>query len=447
MRACRFLLFFSFLLPFAVSAHAAETPAEHAANVYAAQQVASHPLHGNIPDYSLPPDNLAKAQHLSTIGTTLHFVEIAWSILSLLLLLWSGAIAWMRDRAVARRKSRFAQAYFFMRYFLLASTLLSLPLEIYSHHLSLAYGFSVQGWGSWALDLLKPLVLVWLGGTLIVLLLFWIIRKLPRTWWLVFSCVWSLVVLLGFYGAPAFSALFYKHEPLQQSHPELVTQLERVVAKGHMDIPPERMFLMKASAKVTTLNADVEGFGSSKRVVVWDTTIAKATPDEILFIFGHESGHYVLGHLVQGLIFSIAGSFFGLFLGFLFVRWSLRRFGSTWRIPDQNDWGTLPVLLLAVSLLSALSEPLYNTMIRSHEHAADVYGQEAVHGIVADPQVSGKNAFDVLGETSLSDPNPSPFYEFWTYSHPAIGRRAAFAHAYNPWAPGSEPKYFAKDSK
>ena len=79
-----------------------------------------------------------------------------------------------------------------------------------------------------------------------------------------------------------------------------------------------------------------------------------------------------------------------------------------------------------------------------HEHAADVFGQEAVHGIVKDPQATGQAAFDLLGENGLGDPYPSPFIEFWTYSHPAIGRRAAFAKYYDPWAAGAEPKYFQK---
>jgi STE24 endopeptidase len=78
------------------------------------------------------------------------------------------------------------------------------------------------------------------------------------------------------------------------------------------------------------------------------------------------------------------------------------------------------------------------------EHAADVYGQEAIHNLVADPQSVAKAAFQVLGESSFVNPNPSPFMEFWTYSHPAVGRRAAFAKAYDPWADGMEPKYFKK---
>jgi Zn-dependent protease with chaperone function len=204
------------------------------------------------------------------------------------------------------------------------------------------------------------------------------------------------------------------------------------------------MFLMKASEKVTTLNADVEGFGHSKRMVVWDNTIAKATPDEILLVFGHESGHYVLGHIVQKLIFAIVELLVLFFLGYHFVQWALRRFGPRWKVPSQSDWAALAVLLLAFSIFGIIEEPIDSTFSRSKEHAADVYGQEAIHGIVADPQASAKGAFDVLGATSFADPNPSQLYEFWTYSHPAIGRRAAFAKAYDPWAPGMAPKYFRR---
>ncbi len=202
------------------------------------------------------------------------------------------------------------------------------------------------------------------------------------------------------------------------------------------------MFLMRASDKLTTLNADVEGLGGSKRVVVWDTTIQKLTPDQILFVFGHESGHYVLGHILRGLLLSFAGSFVLLWLGYRFVRGALARFGPRWRIPSQDDWGALAVLLLAFAVFNTFLEPITATLSRIQEHAADVYGQEDVHGIVGDPQATAQGAFDRLGATSFDDPNPSAFMEFWTYDHPSIGRRAAFGRAYNPWAPGLIPKYF-----
>ena len=440
----RLLLLFCLVSPLLTSGCAHETAAEHAASAYADAEVKAAPLHGNIPDYTLPPDKLAKAEHLASVHVTMHFADAVWGIVQIALLLWLGVIAWMRDIAVRTGRNRWLQGYIFLLLFLLATALLELPLDLYSHHLSLKYGLSVQGWGSWFGDIGKTFLLSWIIGGLILMLLFWIIRRLPNRWWLVFWGATLPLVLFGVFAAPYVEPIFNKYEPLQQSQPELVAKLQQVVAKGHMDIPPERMFLMKASAKTTTLNADVEGFGHSKRVVVWDTSIAKASPDEILFIFGHESGHYVLNHLLQGMAFTVALLFVLLYLGFRFVRWAIARFGPRWRVPAQEDWGALAVLILAFSLFNLLVEPVGSAFSRAHEHAADVYGEEAVRGIVADPQAAAQGAFDVLGETGLSDPNPNPFVVFWTYDHPATGWRAAFAKAYNPWAPGAEPKYFAK---
>ena len=426
-------------------AHARETPAEHLANQYAARELAAAPPRGNLPDYSLPPADLARAQHLLAVHTVTHFGGELWSIAQFLLLLFLGAIAWMRDRALALGRNRWVQGYGFLFLFLVAGFLLDLPLDLYAHSISRRYGLSVQGWGSWFGDQLKGFALEWIFGGLVVMMLFFIIRKLPNRWWLPFWAFTIPVTLFGIFIGPYIEPLFFHYEPLTQSQPALVQRLEEVAARGHMNIPPERMFLMKASAKLTTLNADVEGFGSSKRVVVWDTSIAKLTPDQILLVFGHESGHYVLGHIVRGLLLSFVGSFVLLWLGFRFVRWAIRRFGPRWRIPAESDWGTLAVLLLAFTLFNALFEPIGATLSRLQEHAADVYGQEAVHGIVRDPQAAAQGAFQVLGATSFNDPNPSPFLEYWTYDHPAIGRRAAFAHAYNPWATGFSPKYFLPD--
>ena len=433
-----------FILPLNLAGCASETPAEHAANVYAAQQLAAAPPHGNLPDYSLSPSDLAKAQHLSTVHETMHFGDEAWSILSLLLLLGFGIIAWMRDTAAKVSSNRWAQGYVFLFLYLLAGTILSLPIDLYAQHLSLQYGLSVQSWPSWFGDQAKAFALTWIIGGLLLMLLFWIIRKLPRSWWFAFWCVSIPIVLFGIFAAPYIEPIFFKYQPLEKTNPALVAQLEQVVEKGHMNIPPERMFLMKASAKLTTLNADVEGFGASKRVVVWDTTISKMTPDEIVFVFGHESGHYVLGHIASTVVFTLAILLITLYLGYLFVQWAIAKFGTGWGVNSQNDWAALAILLLAFSLFGTLLEPIENSYSRIHEHAADVYGQEAIHGLVPDPQTTAVGAFDVLGKTSFDDPNPSPLYEFWTYSHPSIGRRAAFGKAYNPWAPGMEPKYFKK---
>ncbi len=442
LRALLLLILLSFALCPA-GAFAAQTPAERAANAYAQQEIAAAPKGGNLPDYTLPPDALAKAQHLYAVHTTMHFGDEAWGMLQLILLLWLGGIAWMRDRALRASRSRWVQGYTFLLLFVLATTLLNLPLDLYEHQLSRRYGLSVQGWGSWFGDLAKALALESLIGGLLLMLLFWIVRRAPNRWWLVFWAALVPIALFAMFVMPYVEPIFFHYEPLGRSHPELVTRLEEVAQRGHMDIPPERMFLMQASEKVTTLNADVEGFGHSKRVVVWDTSIQKLTPDEILFVFGHESGHYVLGHVRRGLLVGLGSLFVLLYLGFRFVRLAIERFGTRWRVPAQEDWGALAVLLLAFSIFSVVAEPISATFSRAQEHAADVYGQEAVHGIVADPQTTARGAFDVLGATSFDLPNPSRFMEFWTYDHPSIGRRAAFGKAYDPWAPGYRPKYFS----
>lgn len=438
----RLLLFAGLMLPLLVAGCSADTPAEQAARAYAAQEVAGAAPHGNLPDYSLPSGKLAKAQHLAAVHVTMHFADAIWGIVQVALLLWLGVIAWMRDVAVRAGRNRWAQGFVFLLLFLAVTSLLELPLEMYSHQLSLRYGLSVQGWAGWFGDQGKAFLLTWIIGGLVMMLLFRVIRSLPNWWWLAFWVCTIPIMLFGIFASPYIEPMFNHYEPLAKSNPALVAKLEQVVAKGHMNIPPERMFLMKASAKVTTLNADVEGFGHSKRVVVWDTSIAKATPDEILFIFGHESGHYVLGHLIQGIAMILGLMFVLLYAGFQFVRWAIGRFGAQWRIPGQDDWGAFAVLVLAFSLFSLLAEPVTASFSRAHEHAADVYGQEAIHGIVDDPQEAAQGAFDVLGETGLSDPNPNKFVEFWTYDHPAIGWRAAFAKAYDPWAEGMEAKYF-----
>ena len=106
------------------------------------------------------------------------------------------------------------------------------------------------------------------------------------------------------------------------------------------------MFLMKASEKVTTLNAYVTGFGPSKRVVVWDTTIQDASTPETLFVFGHEMGHYVLNHIVIGIVAAAVGLFIGFYLLYCIANWAFSRFQQRWRMRELSDWAALVMLLL-----------------------------------------------------------------------------------------------------
>ncbi|MFC6646436.1 M48 family metalloprotease [Granulicella cerasi] len=269
-------------------------------------------------------------------------------------------------------------------------------------------------------------------------------HALPRRWWLAFAICAVPVTLFLVFADPYINFAFNQYEPMTLHHAALAQQLEQVAQRGHMDIPLDRMFVMKASAKVTTMNADVEGFGASKRVVVWDTTIDRMKPEEVVTVFGHESGHYVLNHVRNGVAMGLAGLFVGMWLAAFIVRWMLARFGAAWRIPRLQDWGTFAVLFFVFSLFGLFIEPLANTMSRHVEHDADVYGQEAVHGLVADPQAAMQGAMVRLGENSFAVPNEPLWEETLLGNHPALGRRAAFAHAYDPWAAGMRPKYFPR---
>ena len=212
------------------------------------------------------------------------------------------------------------------------------------------------------------------------------------------------------------------------------------MARGGLAIPPDRMFEMKASEKLNSLNAYVSGFGGSKRVVVWDTTLQKLTTPEILFVFGHEMGHYVLGHIRKSLFWSSLALLVLLFVGARLVRWMIARWGNQWRIRDTADWASLPVLLLIVAIFSFLGEPVINGYSRWQEHQADVYGLEITHGIVPDSSTAAAKSFQVMGEIGLDEPNPNRFIEFWLFSHPSTADRLTFAETYNPWAHGS-PRY------
>jgi len=104
-------------------------------------------------------------------------------------------------------------------------------------------------------------------------------------------------------------------------------------------------------------------------------------------------------------------------------------------------------MLLVLSVAQVLTEPIGNAFSRRIEHAADVYGQEAIHGIVPDPAAAATSSFQRLGQANLDSPERRPFIEFWLYNHPATADRIAFAAAYDPWAANAHPKYFSPDPK
>src|SRR5664279_2963115 len=397
--------------------------------------------------YSLPPDKLQKSYALYLIGGVLYFVITVWGLLVLYGMLRLRFGARLRDFALRASRFRVLQAAIVMLLSFFVLQVAQLPFDAYEHHIGLQYGLSVQHWGLWFGDWAKNLALILLGGSVAGWGLYAALRGSPRRWWFYF---WlgtiPFVVFVIFIQPIWIDPLFNKFEPLTGRHADLVADLERVVHRAGMDIPPERMFEMKASEKTTELNAYVTGFGSTKRVVVWDTTMQHLDSPRTMFVFGHEMGHYVLGHIPKML-----GIFLLLLLGLYYIGYRLAnslvtRYGAGWGIRELSDWASFPLLFLLFSVLLFLSNPVVNGISRHYEHQADQYGLEVMHGLVPDSGHSAAQSFQILGERSLDYPNVGKFAEFWLWSHPTIRERVIYAQTYDPWSEGRSPE-FVPDAK
>jgi Zn-dependent protease with chaperone function len=325
---------------------------------------------------------------------------------------------------------------------ILTIAILQLPADAYEHWVSLSYGISVERWRAWLLDYGKAQLLLIVGGSLAVWVLYAVIRRSPGRWWFYFWLIsLPILVFLSFIEPFVIEPMFFTFAPLSQKDPELVTQIERVVQRAGLSIPPERMFWMKASEKTNAMNAYVSGLGASKRVVVWDTNIAKESIPEILSDFGHEMGHYVLNHIWKDLAFTAALLFVLFYLGFRCLGWMLKRWGSGWGIRGPDDLASLPALLLLLSIFNFAADPISNAYSRYIENQADVYGLEVTHGVIPDAGQAAADSFQVEGESFLADPDPNPVNVFWFYDHPPISDRVKLCLTYDPWSKGEQPQF------
>lgn len=393
-------------------------------------------------EYTLTRERRAKAVAYSQAGYTLYFVSYFLGVLFLFLILRLGWAAKFRNIAETASDKKLVQGTIFVPLLFLTVNVLGLPVRLYWHALSLHYEQSVEAWGSWFWDWTKGEFIDTALGIVVVLILFAVMRRSPRRWWLFF---WfpAVLILLGLMVVTplVIDPLFNKFEPLSRQHPDLVEAIERLTNHAGVPIAADRMYLMVASQKTNAINAYVTGLGASKRVVIWDTTLEKTSRDESLFIVGHELGHYVLGHVVQGFLLGAAALLLALYFLFRGLHWALERWGEDWKLHGQEDWASLAVLLLLLQVMLFVASPVINGYSRMQEHAADVYGLEVIHELVPNSEEVAAHAFQVLGELDLSDPNPPRFITWWLYSHPPLADRLVFAHSYDPWSKGKSPQY------
>lgn len=227
-------------------------------------------------------------------------------------LLFSGFSARMRNLATrVGRRWFFIVALYFIFYVTL-SFIVALPLTylrgfVHEH----AYGLSQQALSGWFGDQLKGLAVTAVIGALCVWLPFLLLAKSPKRWWLYTGAAAVPFMCLMLLVQPVWIApLFNKFEPMRN------TALEKniLALADHAGIEGGRVFEVDMSTKTSKVNAYVSGIGSSKRIVLWDTLMAKLDQPEILFVMGHEIGHYVLGHIWKTILF-FSGMVFVLLYG------------------------------------------------------------------------------------------------------------------------------------
>ena len=407
-----------------------------------AETPAAQTAQTSVTEYRLSGAMQQTAEELYKIRTTRYLVGVAYPMVLLVVLLALRVGPRFRDWAESVSRRRPVQALIFTSLLLLTLGVLMLPYDMHGQHIATKYGMSVQSWGSWFWDWTKGELLNMVIGSLVVMGLYFVIRRSPRTWWVwAWAASLPVVLFMIFITPVVIDPMFNTFDPLTERQPQLVREIEKVVHRGGLEIPESRMYEMRASEKVTMYNAYVTGIGASKRVVVWDTTAKDLQTGQTLFIFGHEMGHYVLHHIWKGFAFYAVTSIVGFWIAFRFFNWLLARYGTRWGIREAGDWASLPVLALVALLLSFVTEPVGATFSRYLEHEADRYGLEVTHGLVPESSQMAASSFQKMGEKVYSYPHPNALLVFWDYDHPPVDERLKFALEYRPWDEGKATRY------
>ncbi len=384
-------------------------------------------------DFTLPPALYAKAVALAHTEYIVYFGYYAATLIVLWLMLRLGFAARLRNFAERHTRHLLLQASIVTPPVLLVIAVANLPWLILAHRVSLESGLSIEPWVPWLWDWAKEQMVTIVVGALLAALFFAIVRWSPRRYWLWFWAASLPLMAAAVFLAPLLlDPLFNRFEPLAKTHPELVAPIEQILHKTGVAVPRDRLYEMIASDKTNALNAYVTGFGSSKRVVLYDTIIRKEPVPELMTTFAHELGHYALHHIPIGLLFSAVLLFALMYAGYRIVAAALLRPALATLARGPGDLAALPLFLFLAVAASFLCDPLVNAFSRYQEHAADVFSLEATSGVIPDPGAAAARAFQIEGETDLELPDPHPAAVFWMYTHPPVRDRLRFALGWQP---------------
>jgi len=327
--------------------------------------------------------------------------------LLLLQLGWSAAMRDLADRITSITPLRTA---IYWSEYVIVIALLGFPLAVYEGYFrEHQYGLATQTFGPWMGDQLKDLLLNLIAGAILTAILFGVVRKLPRTWW-----IWGALVTLAFLVfivliSPVYIApLFNKYTRLTDPN---VTQPILRLARAN-GIPANDVYVMDASRQTTRMSANVSGIGNTMRITLNDNLLRRGSPEEIQAVMGHEMGHYVLNHAYKGML-EIGVVIVIWFAAMQWaLRWSLARWGERWHIRGIGDTAVLPLVILVSSLFFLVMTPVMNTIIRTQEAEADMYGINASR----QPDGFAQAAIHLAEYRKMS---PGPVEEWIFFDHPS----------------------------
>jgi len=358
----------------------------------------------------IPPEQRARSDAYFEGGYWLILWDFLATVVVMWLLLQFRWSARMRDLAERITRFRPLQTILYSVQLIVLASLLTFPLTVYEGYFrEHKYGLSNQTFGPWMRDQAVMLAVSLVLGASLMMALFGVVRRLAKSWW-----VWGAVVAIMFSAFADLIAPVYIF-PLFNTYSELQDRrvkdpiLSMARANG---IPASDVYVYDASRQSKRVGANVSGFAGTMRISLTDNLLNRCTLPEIEATMGHEMGHYVMNHQYKGLVFE--GVL--IFIGFAFLNWGLNaclaRWGQNWGVRGITDVAVVPLAVLILSFYTFVLTPVENTITRTMEYEADIFG------LNASQQADGEAEIDLkLGEYRKLD--PGPLEEFIFFDHPS----------------------------
>ena len=368
------------------------------------------------------PQDQQRAKERARKGRLLFLGSLLYEGVLLFGFLALGGTRWLA-RLVARFGGRWVLALAAVLGILgLAGSVLTFPLDYYSDFIfAHQYGLSNQTSWQWLRDYLVNAGVGIAIGLPVAILGYAIIRRAPRTWWLWLTGASIPLSILIMLIAPVFIApLFNKFTPLRDQ----VLRQEILALAHRQGIAAQDVFQVDASRQSNAVNAYVNGFGPTLRIVLYDTLLKNFTHEEIEFVMAHEMGHYKLGHIYQGIAVSILGTLVASFLLYRTTRGVLARYGDRLGVHDLGNPASYPLLMALGMVISLIALPIGNAFSRHLEWQADRYAVQ----VYPHPD-AGIAAFRKLAQINVAEENPPRWAHILFDSHPTLAERIAALEA------------------